>query len=173
MKKPIYFLAYLLALLPLTMIGPNSYAQDNPKNELNKESINYQPKAEKTNLPQTIIIKKDQDGKLFVYKSSKALGKVDPKNLSQIEKLPFESLKNAKGLKMENLSASINELDNDTPRQSWYFWYGGWGYGYYNPYAYYYYPVYYYSYAYHPYYYYGYNGCSYYYYNGGCGRGYC
>lgn len=176
MKKSIYFLAYFLVLLPLAAVGLNSQAQSNPDQELNNESVNYQSRAdtkEKAKLPQTIIIKKDVNGKLSVFKSSERLKKVGAKDVSQLEKLPFESLENTKGLKVENLSASINELDNDKPRQSWYFWYGGWGYNYYYPYAYYYYPLYYYSYAYYPYYYYAYNGCSYYYYNGGCGRGYC
>lgn len=170
MKNLIYFFVLALA------IGINSNAQQNTSTELNKENINYQSIStdqQKGNLPQAIIVKRDKDGTISVYKSQTAFAKTDLKNKALLEKLPFVSLENAKGLQTENLAASIHELDNDKPRQSWYYWYGGWGYNYYQPYAYYNYPVYYYNYAYYPYYYYGYNGCSYYYYTGGCGYGRC
>lgn len=117
---------------------------------------------DRADLPRTLLIKKDQNGNITIFKSTEVLDRVDKSNAQELEKIAFEKLSasDKKNLNLENLGKSDNELDNDSPRQSWYVYWGYAGYVY----SYNYYPVYYYSYAYYPYYYYPHNGCSYYWY---------
>lgn len=117
-------------------------------------------KQDRLDRPRAILIKKDQNGEIFIHKSDQVIGKVDENSAANLDKLQFQKLSDFKGkLDIENIASVTDELDRDLPRQSWYWWGYGYGYGYS-----YYYPVYYYSYAYYPYYYYGWGGCSYYWY---------
>lgn len=113
-------------------------------------------KETKVERPETILVKKDQNGNITVYESKDVLeeGALSGAELEQLQfKKPPTNMNLAK---VSQIPTGLEELNQDKPRQSWYYW--GWGWGFY-------YPVYYYNYAYYPTYYYGWGGCSYYWYN--------
>ncbi|MES2767880.1 MAG: hypothetical protein V4596_01940 [Bdellovibrionota bacterium] len=114
----------------------------------------------KKDLPKTILIKKDQDGTLYVHRSNIILQGVDKTTAEKLDELEFEKVSSLSDvINVESIVSNTDELDRDLPRQSWYIYYGNY-HGYYYPY----YPVYYYSYTYYPYYNYGWSGCNYYWY---------
>lgn len=166
---------FLIAIVPFFALVPSQSQADRPPHELNKEVVNYPGKnitpEEKSKIPQSILVKKDENGKLYVLESKVLLDQVNEMDAKELDKLAFVPLEGSDKIKMEDVVpslAKIDELDRDTPRQSWYV-YWGWGYNrypYYYPY--YYMPIYYYSYYtyynYYPYYAYNYSGCNYYWY---------
>ncbi len=145
----------LIALLTLSLSQfAMASQQSSMRDELpTKKTEGFRSETDKR--PQSILIKKDQNGEISVYRSTDLLGKVTSETAPELENLNFEKLSSVEGLDKEKLVAGIEELDRDKPRQSWYYW--GWSYAYY-------YPIYYYAYTYIPYYYYNWGGCSYYWY---------
>jgi hypothetical protein len=126
-----------------------------------------QPKAK---VPGSILIKRDEKGEIYVYKSSAVLKKIQKGHEDELDQLKFVKLADvASQVDIRNAHSATAELDNDHPRQSWYVY---WGYPYYPYYGYYsyypYYPINYYaynySYSYYNYYAYNYSGCNYYWY---------
>jgi hypothetical protein len=118
-------------------------------------------------LPQTIVIRRDPSGQIYVYKSDLPLPKIQQGNEAQLAQLEFVKLSEvANQVDINNGKPGIAELDNDKPRQSWYVFVGGpyRNYGYFYPS----YPItyyaYQYNYVYYPYSTYVWGGSTYYWY---------
>jgi hypothetical protein len=136
--------------------------------ELDQESKVTNIAARAQDLPQTVVIRvNNKTGEKEIVEMTTALSE---KELSaqEVEKLAFKKFE----VDEKYASTTLNEVDRDAARESWYYYVGyypySYGYGY-NPYAYgySYYPNYYYGGYYYPYSaYYGYNyyNYSYYYY---------
>ncbi len=158
----------LIALVPFLALAQ----ADRHPTDLNNEVVNFPGEKisadVKAKIPQSILVKRDENGKLFVLESKSLLDQVDEVNAKTLDNLSFVPLEESDKVKSEEVLSSLaalDELDQDSPRQSWYhYWY-------YNPYPRYYnyyIPLYYYnyyvSYNYYPYYTYNYSGCNYYWY---------
>lgn len=152
-----------LIVLALALASQAGFAA----NELDQESNVTNIAARAQDLPQTVVIRvNNKTGEKEIVEMKTALSE---KELSaqEMEKLAFKKFE----VDEKYASATLNEVDRDAARESWYYYVGYYPYGYgyaYNPYAYsYYYPTYYYGGYYYPYSaYYGYNyyNYSYYYY---------
>lgn len=159
----------LIALVPFFALAQSG----NVPSDLNQEVVNHPGEKisvqERAKIPQSILVKKDENGKLFVLESKGLLAQINETDVKDLDKLNFVPIEQTAKIKTGDVVPSItklDELDQDTPRQSWYVYWN------YNPYPYYYsyyVPIYYYynyysSYNYYPYYAYNYSGCNYYWY---------
>ncbi len=136
-----------ILLITLALLSPGFYAQ---ANELDNEVVNAERGA--LSLPQTLVTRKDAGGQVAILHASERLAKT-PANFS------------ANAFQVNNTTKA--ELDRDSSRSGWYFYWNYYGANYYSQ------PTYYYggyNYTYVPYYsyynyqqnceyqYYGYNG---------------
>jgi hypothetical protein len=135
-------------------------------NELDQESNVTNIAARAQDLPQTVVIRvNNKTGEQEIVEINTVLGEKEL-TAKEIEQLAFKKFE----VDAKYASTTLNEIDRDGARESWYYYVGYYPYAYgYYPYGYgySYYPNYYYAGYTYPYYgYYGYNyyNYSYYYY---------
>lgn len=133
----------MFALLVLAAVASVSgaYASelDNEKNITNAQRY-------AADLPQTVVVRKGDDGSVAVFQSMEKLGK-------------DARIDDSKFVKTDMKATNRGELDGDSSTSGWYFYWYSWGFNYYPSYYYYGYNYYYqpyYSYYYNNYWYYGY-----------------